>query len=204
MPIHMQSHIRRVRFDLARLDRFAQAILSDVGEASAELGILFVGDQRMRGLNRRYRGKDRTTDVLAFAMREAPHSSAGLLGDVVIAVPTAARQAKQGQRSLDEELAVLLVHGILHLCGYDHERSEKEARRMYRRERMILSRLAPLPKIAGCGKTMLARENFDGEHVWHNRKTLLRDAQKGQTSHPPNPGAPRRAAPRARPQRVKD
>ena len=146
MPIYMQSHVRRVRFDLARLDRFAQAILSDVGEASAELGILFVGDQRMRGLNRRYRGKDRTTDVLAFAMREAPHSSADLLGDVVIAVPTAARQAKQGQRSLDEELAVLLVHGILHLCGYDHERSEKEARRMHRRERMILRSLARFPK----------------------------------------------------------
>ncbi|TKB34260.1 MAG: rRNA maturation RNase YbeY, partial [Nitrospira sp.] len=63
-------------------------------------------------------------------------------GDVVIAVPTAVRQAKEGQRSLDEELTVLLVHGILHLCGYDHERSEKEARRMQRRERMILRSLA--------------------------------------------------------------
>jgi rRNA maturation RNase YbeY len=141
----MRSHVRRITFDQARLDRLARAILSDVGEASAELSILFVGDQRMRGLNRRYRGKDRTTDVLAFAMREASHSSAGLLGDVVIAVPTAARQAKQGQRSLDEELTVLLTHGILHLCGYDHERSEKEARRMHRRERMILQSLARLP-----------------------------------------------------------
>jgi len=170
MPIHMQSHVRRVRFDLARLDRFAQTILSDVGEASAELGILFVGDQRMRGLNRRYRGKDRTTDVLAFAMREAPTPHASRLtprplGDVVISIPTAQRQARQRGRSLDEELTVLLVHGILHLCGYDHERSEKEARRMYRRERMILRSLARLPKIAGCGKTMLARENFDGEHL---------------------------------------
>ena len=146
MPVHMQSHVRRVTFDQARLDQLAQAILSDVGEASAELGIMFVGDQRMRGLNRRYRGKDRTTDVLAFAMREASHSSVGLLGDVVIAVPTAIRQAKEAQRSLDEELTVLLVHGILHLCGYDHERSEKEAHRMHRRERMILRSLARLPK----------------------------------------------------------
>jgi len=177
MPVLMQSQIRRVTFDQARLDRLARAILSDVGEASAELGVLFVGDQRMRGLNRRYRGKDCTTDVLAFAMRESftphasrfdPSASSGsraesrdkltvpsqvegrltpdMLGDVVIAVPTAVRQAKQGQRSLDEELTALLVHGILHLCGYDHERSEKDARRMQRRERMILSRLAPLPK----------------------------------------------------------
>lgn len=146
MPVHMQTQIRRITFDQARLDRQARAILSDVGEASAELGILLVGDQRMRSLNRQYRGKDRTTDVLAFAMREAPHPSAGLLGDVVIAVPTAVRQAKEGGRSLDEELTVLLVHGVLHLCGYDHERSEKEARRMQRRERMILRSIGSMPK----------------------------------------------------------
>jgi rRNA maturation RNase YbeY len=66
------------------------------------------------------------------------------LGDVVIAVPTAVRQAKQGRRSLNEELSVLLIHGILHLCGYDHERGEKEARRMHRRERMILRSLSRL------------------------------------------------------------
>ena len=149
MPVHMQSHVRCVTFDQARLERLARAILSDVGEASAEMGILFVGDQRMRGLNRRYRGKDRTTDVLAFAMREAftPHASRltpDMLGDVVISVPTAWRQAKEAGRSLDEELAWLLVHGILHLCGYDHVRSEKEARRMHRRERMILRSIARL------------------------------------------------------------
>ena len=151
MPVHVQSHVRRMTFDHARLDRQARAVLSDVGAASAELGILLVGDRRMRGFNRRYRGKDCTTDVLAFAMRESltPHPSPltpVMLGDVVIAVPTAVRQAKQGQRSLDEELTVLLVHGILHLCGYDHERNKKEARRMQRRERMILRSLASWPQ----------------------------------------------------------
>jgi rRNA maturation RNase YbeY len=150
MPVHVQSRVRRVKIDHARLERSARAILADVGETSAELGVLLVGDQRMRDLNRRYRGKDRTTDVLAFAMREgfAPQASrhiSAMLGDVVIAVPTAARQAKQGQRSLDEELRVLLIHGILHLCGYDHERSEKEACRMHRRERMIFRSLSRLP-----------------------------------------------------------
>lgn len=172
MPVHMQSHVRRVTFDQVRLDRQARAILSDVGAESAELGIVLVGDQRMRGLNRRYRGKDRTTDVLAFAMRDvhagerqgargkgtrvkrkillsqAARRMPDMLGDVVIAVPTAVRQAKQGHRSLDEELTVLLVHGILHLCGYDHEQNEKEARRMHRRERMILRSLAGWPKLA--------------------------------------------------------
>jgi probable rRNA maturation factor len=106
-----------------------------------------VGNQRMRSLNHRYRRKNRTTDVLAFAARDAivphtPYLMPSMLGDVVIAVPEAARQAKEGQRSLDEELMVLLIHGILHLCGYDHEGSEKEARRMRRRERTILRSLA--------------------------------------------------------------
>lgn len=150
MPVHLQSHVRCVTFDQARLERLARAILSDVGETSAELGIMLVGDQRMRGLNRRYRGKDSTTDVLAFAMRKAFTLHAlrltpDMLGDVVISVPTAWRQAKEARRSLDEELAWLLVHGILHLCGYDHARSEREARRMHRRERMILRSIARLP-----------------------------------------------------------
>ena len=154
MPVHIQSHIRCVTIDLPSLGRLARAILADVGETSAELGILFVGDQRMRGLNRRYRGKDRTTDVLAFAMREAVRPEVSrlmpdMLGDVVISIPTAWRQAKEARRSLDEELACLLVHGILHLCGYDHERGEKEARRMHRRERMILRSIARLMNRAG-------------------------------------------------------
>ena len=81
-------------------------------------------------------------------MPHAPCLTPSILGDVVIAVPEAARQAKQDQRSLDEELMVLLIHGILHLCGYDHEGSEKEARRMHRRERMILRSLAWVPERA--------------------------------------------------------
>jgi len=161
MPVHIQSHIRCVTIDLARLGRLARAILANVGETSAELGILFVGDQRMRGLNRRYRGNDRTTDVLAFAMREAvaPHALQGaqgrsvrcpqdMLGDVVISIPTARRQAKEAKQALEGEIACLLIHGILHLCGYDHERSEKEARRMHRRERMIFLALSRLMKRA--------------------------------------------------------
>ena len=64
-----------------------------------------------------------------------------LLGDVVISVPTARRQAREAGHSLDEEVAALLIHGVLHLCGYDHERSEKEAKRMERRERGIFNKV---------------------------------------------------------------
>jgi probable rRNA maturation factor len=186
MPVHMQSQVRRITFDQARMERSARAILADVGETSADLGILFVGDQRMRSLNRRYRGKDRTTDVLAFAMREAcaPHAlrqaqgrplslTPDILGDVVISVPTAWRQAIEAGRSLDEELAWLLIHGILHLCGYDHERSEKEARRMHRRERMIQRSIARVPKRAnrtrqGSTGAPSRAKSSDASHMTHH------------------------------------
>jgi len=101
----------------------------------------------MRRLNRDYRKKNRTTDVLAFPMREGPGPASALMGDVVISVPTAAQQARQLGRSLDAELTILLIHGILHLCGYDHERSNREARRMQQRERWVLRRLGRIPRL---------------------------------------------------------
>jgi rRNA maturation RNase YbeY len=70
-----------------------------------------------------------------------------MLGDVIISVPTALRQAGEAGRSLDDELATLLVHGVLHLCGYDHERNEKEAARMQRRERALRNMISPVPSV---------------------------------------------------------
>ena len=80
------------------------------------VSVLFCGDRRMRTLNCRYRRKDRPTDVLAF-----PGSGGGLLGDIVISVPYAARQARRRREPADREIDRLLLHGFLHLCGYDHE-----------------------------------------------------------------------------------
>ena len=149
MPVYIRNQLRSLQFDGPGLMKLAQRILNAAGEPSSELSLTFVGDRRMRRLNRAYRMKDRTTDVLAFAMREAPGPptrSQGVdpLGDIVISAPTALKQARTRSHSLDREIAVLLVHGILHLCGYDHERSGAEARRMQRRERAILRGLGPV------------------------------------------------------------
>ena len=132
--------------------RVAELVLDVVGERQSELSMELVGDRRMRRLNRLYRKKDRTTDVLAFPMREAlaPHAAGlttNMLGDVVISVPQARRQAIEAERQLDDEIVSLLVHGLLHLCGYDHERSEKEAARMHRRERQLLRAIGPAPRL---------------------------------------------------------
>jgi rRNA maturation RNase YbeY len=105
--------------------------------------VLIVGDRAMRTLNREYRGKDRTTDVLSFPMREGAHMrlQPHLLGDIVISLPMAERQAREAGASLREEVDRLLVHGFLHLLGYDHERGSAEARRMEARERRLRERL---------------------------------------------------------------
>jgi probable rRNA maturation factor len=147
MALYVRARLTKTRIHQARFTQLAQRVLAAVGEAESELSVDLVGDGRMRRLNHRYRNRDRTTDVLAFAMREGKSPIPSLLGDVVISVPTAQNQALQAGRSLDEELAVLLIHGVLHLCGYDHERSEQEAARMRRRERAILRSLRPVPSL---------------------------------------------------------
>jgi probable rRNA maturation factor len=100
----------------------------------------------MRLLNATYRSANEATDVLAFAMGEGRFSSVNphVLGDVVISTETAAFQAKKGGRNLSEELDVLLVHGILHLIGYDHERSPSEARVMRAKEETLCRLLGSL------------------------------------------------------------
>lgn len=136
----MQNDQRAIAIDQKWLGRTAETILSAARAETAELSVLLVSDRRMRALNRRYRKKDRATDVLAFPLREGRFSRFGgaLLGDVVISMQTAKRQAKEFGHSLRDEIERLLVHGILHLLGYDHERNVRAAAVMARKERAIL------------------------------------------------------------------
>ena len=127
--------------------RFAESLLDVVGESQSELGVELVGDRRMRRLNRQYRGRDSSTDVLSFSMREAPGPLSPLLGDVVISLPAVSRQALNHRHSINDEFAIVLIHGILHLCGYDHERGSKEAQRMRRQERRLFDLVRPLPRL---------------------------------------------------------
>lgn len=122
----------------ARLARQARRLLRALRLDDAELSLLVVSDRTIRQLNRRWRDRDRATDVLSFSQHEGPGAAPeGLLGDVVISVDTAMRQAAARGESLGRESDRLLIHGLLHLLGYDHERSPAEARRMQRRERAL-------------------------------------------------------------------
>jgi probable rRNA maturation factor len=139
VPVLVAMRGRRVPVLARRLGRSARRLLVALRMPDAELSLVLVSDAVMHGLNRAWRGKDRPTDVLAFAQRDGASSPpADLLGDVVISVDTARRQAGERGHSLATEGERLLVHGLLHLIGYDHERSAREARRMQRRERALL------------------------------------------------------------------
>lgn len=97
-------------------------------------------DKEIKGLNKQFRGKNKATDVLSFEAGEGAFAIP-VLGDIVISVETARKQAKEEDHSLLEELTVLFVHGLLHLCGYDHERNEEEAVKHAEAEMFLLSML---------------------------------------------------------------
>jgi probable rRNA maturation factor len=153
MTFCLRNRLRQPIVLLPAIKSVTQRIVAMVDHPNAEVSLDLVGDFRMRRLNRQYRGCDTTTDVLAFAMQEAGGPSSHLLGDVVISLRTAERQAIRCGTSLDHEVVKLIIHGVLHLSGFDHERSEHDARRMRRKEKEIIRSLEPLPRLIDAKKT---------------------------------------------------
>ena len=124
----------RVRSVLSRAAKVSRS-------RAAEVSVLFCADGRMRSLNRRYRGKDRSTDVLAFP---AGPAARGFLGDIVVSVPYAGREARRRSEPPAREVDRLLVHGFLHLMGYDHETDDGQMEALERRVRRRLG-IADVP-----------------------------------------------------------
>jgi probable rRNA maturation factor len=116
-----------------RLPDWLAELVDELAPGEASFGVRFVGDRAMRALNRDFRGKDATTDVLSFSGGPTPDGDH--LGDVVISVPQARRQAAEAGRPLAYELRTLLLHGILHCLGHDHETDGGEMERLERRLR---------------------------------------------------------------------
>ncbi len=126
------------RIDARLLRSRAARVLREVGQANSELSIAIVLDDEIAALNSEHRGRRSATDVLSFSLLEGEHSDqrGKLLGDVVIGIETAARQARAAHRGLDAEVARLLIHGILHLIGWGHE-EPAEAKLMRAEERRL-------------------------------------------------------------------
>jgi probable rRNA maturation factor len=119
---------RKIKFDITPAKEFVSSLATAVDEAAgSEFSVALVSDRRMKELNGFFRGNDSTTDVLSF-----PHETDDFdnddtnLGDIVISVEQAQRQAKENKLTLANEINQLILHGVLHLCGYDHETDKGE------------------------------------------------------------------------------
>lgn len=125
------------------VEALARRALSAVAYDDGELSVVLCDDAVIQPLNRDWRGKDAPTDVLSFAQQEGEATLEGdvVLGDLVLSVQTAARQAAALGHPLDHEVAVLVVHGLLHLLGFDHEHDPAEAAEMRAEERRVLTAL---------------------------------------------------------------
>ena len=126
--IEVVNRQRKLPLDCERWHAFAERALKVVPAHGAGATVAFVSDRAMRGLNRRWRGKVGTTDVLSFpaGQEEFERAEGASLGDVVISVEQAARQAAEHGLEFENEVEQLILHGLLHLCGYDHERDGGE------------------------------------------------------------------------------
>lgn len=122
--IEVVNRQRRLQIDTRAWSTFATKALAVIGKSDSSATIAFVSDKKIRELNRQFRGIDKATDVLSFP------SDGPDLGDIAVSVDTAAAQAKENGLKFDEEIAQLILHGLLHLSGYDHETDNGEMNRL--------------------------------------------------------------------------
>ena len=148
MPVFISDEQREYSIDCMLLESQGESILLFLGCETQELSVLLADDRKIRTLNKQYRGQDRATDVLSFSQNEGEENkpNSHLMGDVVISTVTAKRQAAEHGLTLEEEIVLLLIHGILHLLGFDHERSNEEACHMKQKTRELFDWIFPNKK----------------------------------------------------------
>lgn len=140
MKVDIQNLQSIAKINKDKIMECADLVLKAMGESKAELSLVLVNDMYIRNLNWKYRRKDSATDVLAFPMRDSRRLSGVILGDVVISVETAAKEAKKRKKDIQDELDLYFVHGILHLLGYDDEKP-RARKKMKDKERELMENL---------------------------------------------------------------
>ena len=151
MEILINNEFPEIKVDARKIEQQIGKVLTSLDCNEHEISILFIGDQRIRELNHKFRDIDLPTDVLSFPQilaGELETPGALVLGDVAISLETARCQSEEHGLSFEEELTLLLIHGILHLLGYDHEISSQEEDRMRSKTRELFSLIYPGKKLA--------------------------------------------------------
>jgi len=143
MEILIKNQQKIIKVNQKKIERIIKKVLQNLKvDEETEISVLFTDDKFIRSLNNKYRGIDKPTDVLSFSLQEGAIKSLEvesdkLLGDIIISVETAQRQADNLNHSMEKELTVLLIHGLLHLTGYDHEK-DKDFKIMREKESEML------------------------------------------------------------------
>lgn len=136
MTVLIENRQKKITVDFQRVRQALNNILGNLNCQNKEISLLFVDDDGIREFNKKYLGRDYPTNVITFSMTEGEFGNINpdILGDIIISVETALRDALSAKIEFEEELDYLMIHGILHLLGYDHEASEAEEKRMKKKE----------------------------------------------------------------------
>ena len=140
MSISIQNRQKRLTVDVGRVRRSLKRLLKELGFKDSEVSLLLVDDDQIREINKNYLQRDRPTNVISFAMTEGAFGDVHpeILGDIILSVETAARDAMACDIDFMDEVEFLLIHGLLHLVGYNHENVEsKEANKMKKLEQEL-------------------------------------------------------------------
>lgn len=140
MNLQIQNNQNKIKIDKSRIRGTVLKILKILECADKEISINFVDDTKIKQLNKQYLGKDMATNVLSFSLREDEYGNINpqVLGDIIISVETAQKDAVYGNLTVDQEIDFLIIHGLLHLLGYNHENTtKKETSKMRKKEREL-------------------------------------------------------------------
>jgi probable rRNA maturation factor len=143
MKIQIANNQDKIKVDKRKIRSTIIKLSKHLDCADKEISLYFVNDQTIQQLNKQYRNKDKPTDVLSFSLQEGEFGNINphILGDIVISLDTAAAEASENSFSLDEEINFLIIHGLLHLLGYDHENTTKDLAKKMRLKQEALFEL---------------------------------------------------------------
>lgn len=152
MKLQIENSQSKIKIDKRMIRSTVLKILKTLDCADKEISLSFVDDQNIKQLNKQYLGKDKATNVLSFSLLEGEYGNINpqILGDIIISVETAQRDALYGKLTIDQEIDFLIIHGILHLLGYNHENTtEKETKNMRQKEKELFT------AIHGCNTRLI-------------------------------------------------
>ncbi|MGA2782117.1 MAG: rRNA maturation RNase YbeY [Smithella sp.] len=152
MKLQIRNNQNKIKIDKRNIRCIVLKILKILDCADKEISLSFVDDENIKQLNKQYLERDKATNVISFSLREGEYSNINpqILGDIIISVETAQRDAIKGNLTVTQELEFLIIHGILHLLGYNHENTtKKETNKMRQKEKDLFN------AINGCNTRLI-------------------------------------------------